>query len=60
MIGESGDHHKISDVTSQTKAFPAYNGLCKSNANDCSAYMLRFGKVNVGNNNKTPSYVTSG
>ena len=60
MIGESGGHHKISDVTSQTKAFPAYNGLSKSNANDCSAYVLRFGKVNVGNNTKTSSYVTSG
>ena len=46
MIGSDGAaRDAIKDKTTQERALPAYSGLGKPDAKECSAYKIRFGKV---------------
>lgn len=63
VIGSEGEaREKIVDKTSQDSALPPYKGLPKPDAKECSAYKVRFGKVQVGSTDpRYPSpFVTSG
>ena len=62
MIGSQGEARaEIKDRTTTDKALPPYKGLPKPDAKDCSAYKIRFGKVQVGNTdpNFPSSFVAS-
>lgn len=63
VIGSEGEaRKKLMDKTSMKQELPAYKGVPKPNAKQCSAYKLRFGKAQLGSTNPQhpSSFVTTG
>lgn len=56
------DKRQISDQTVTKASLPAYSGSVKASPNDCSAFQIRHGRVQVGSPDpKHPtSFVSSG
>lgn len=49
VIGSEGkERAQLKDKTLHDTALPSYRGQPKPNANQCSAYKIRFGRVQVG------------
>ena len=62
VIGQESPYaRKLNDTTVQKKELPPYKGMKKPNADEVTAYQIRFGKAQLGGRNAgITNYVTAG